>query len=122
MTNEEMDRLCAEKVMGWTYNPKLLYHGEKIGYDAGYDEPFLPTYSYTPTRNIAQAWELLEKMEGHVWDVWRLGGNMSFACRITKWDSMEVLSHENGETAPLAIVRAVLKAKWGWLAKVIVFF
>ncbi len=144
MTNEEMDRLCAEKVMGvnlepyddyeyrttegqrkcWDGEPNLEADGwECTGWDRlEYTEErywrrpikraaTIPCY----TRNIAQAWELLEKC---------FDETTTLTIRVSRFYDkkyqdlrgwcllVDSLGYELYEkTAPLAIVKAVLKAK-----------
>jgi len=93
MTDAELDALdrrVAEKVMG---------------YPANYGGP-LNCLNYQPTRDIAQAWQCLEKFQyqalGHhdkdqVWTVWMYHG--------------ELRVEAQAETASLAICMAALKAK-----------
>jgi hypothetical protein len=116
MTLDELDRLAAEKVMGWS-----LQHG--VWHDMAQPEPTwkMVIDYWRPTRYIAQAWECLENLrasgyccinvefkEGDGWCIW-----------------LRHLSSSHGEggfdvvmgdpchpfTAPEAIVRACLKAK-----------
>ncbi len=109
MTLDELDRLAAEKVMGWIPYGKLYFYvgvgldSKKI--DQRQDE-------WQPTRNIAQAWQLLEKIQAmnilpgistlpsrNIWAVY-----LSENGRPANFVSAEAT------TAPEAITRACLKA------------
>ena len=54
-TLEELDRLAAGKVMGWTI--KVSTEGVKY-----WDPVWLGVSHWQPTRNIAQAWECWQKI------------------------------------------------------------
>lgn len=102
MTLDEMDRLCAEKIMGW----------DSVRTEIGI---FLSAggIRWKPTRNIAQAWEVLEKVD--------LTFNISKDKDHSKapwivWfdefvDKFGINRDATADTAPLAIVKACLKAK-----------
>jgi len=71
MTNEEMselDQWLAENVMGWRFRKRIPHvFGAPPAYviDIGTEEQDFVMYveDWTPTRNIAQAFEVVEKME-----------------------------------------------------------
>jgi hypothetical protein len=71
MTNEEMnelDKWLAENVMGWAYDE----FGGLIGIRPAYifkDNSFIYLADWHPTRNITQAFEVLEKL----WPDFELG-------------------------------------------------
>lgn len=111
MTNDELDRLAAEKIMGW----KGIYLNE---FGSAWILPssspgcvFKEREDWQPTRNIAQAWDLLEKFKH-----WSLCTGLhedtqhTVFCGIGK-DIGHITWEAKAETAPLAIVKACLKAK-----------
>lgn len=112
MTLDDLDRLAAEKVMGWQIVKAHTQHDDGFYYMGGkpsvievYDKPKIKVENWQPTRNIAQAWECLEKMEGSYNVTWNHLHNEWF-CSL--WDKSHTAT---ASTAPEAIVRAVLKAK-----------
>ena len=97
MTLDELDRLAAEKVMGW-----YLVFGGWFPEPDSRSKLIMSIHYWQPTRNIAQAWECLEKFKyvsiksyGENWRVWVDDSENCFV----------------EETAPLAITKACLKAK-----------
>ena len=101
MDLDKIDRLAAEKVMGWVYS-----NGH-----AG-DESMECWPYWQPTRNIAQAWECLEKfVPKHDFSV-EFQSNYGVD-DATGWSVAidGVSTVQFAETAPLAIVLACLRAK-----------
>lgn len=91
---DKLDRLAAEKVLGKTQMPEF----EMVNGKCYVDREF-----WQPTRNIAQAWECLEKADLLNWyDLGRIGTSY----RIVDGYGEELAL---ADTAPEAIVRAVLK-------------
>lgn len=97
MTLDELDRLAAEKVMGYAFDDKfhvwLTQDGKYV------------TNDWCPTRYIEQAWELLEKMGTKF--------RMLINYHEVNLPSYQVAigGHEFSEkSAPLAITKACLKA------------
>lgn len=103
MTLDELDRLAAEKLMGFTEDE---WHTHPCG---------CPT-DWQPTRNISQAWELLEKMREQGW--FSSTTELSLDKGKPNW-CWGLIYKKDGSTryaegrgpAPEAIVRACLKAK-----------
>jgi Phage ABA sandwich domain len=91
MNLREIDRLVAEKVMGW--------EAGKYAYG-----------SWFPTTNIADAWKVVEKLskDGFEFQVWR-EKNGKYNVEFAK-DFFYVFGFAESETAPLAICLAALKA------------
>lgn len=112
VTNEQLDRLdrlCAEKIMGWTTVRGDYDHGYWRD-EAGYFDK-IARNRYQPTRNIAQAWELHQKVMRKTRDCEILIFNRqpdTYECRI-KYSDQTFSSTE--KTMQLAIVLACLKAK-----------
>ncbi len=115
----ELDRLIAEKVMGWKINgPDLfgttVFDDGKCGrFDRVGSAHGLPVWpagdQFSPSTNIAHAWEVMEKMRS-------IGNYMIVEDCAADWDAYIptrtnlVRSFGRGHTAPLAICRAALKA------------
>lgn len=119
----KLDRLCATEIMGWNEKP--------IG-NTGlfwWDESSIETSKWQPTRNIAQAFEVLEKTrtyiatqsaagEQYILEVIYandgvLNGDptMPWTCQGQYYfdkDEPLISFAEEAETAPLAIVKACL--------------
>jgi hypothetical protein len=117
MTLDELDKLAATEVMGWyagncgpdvfyfdspdNYDDidEALYHVHKVYHQSGFDH-------WQPTRNIAQAWEMLDKFPEFRIDQEEGPKYLN----VIIWDKGEMY-YGTADTAPLAIVRACLKAK-----------
>ncbi len=113
MTLDELDRLAAEKVMGW--RRELFWPVSDLREDTSKPcEIWYPpgcTVSQTqptPTRNIIQAWECLEKVN-LPFDIAGTGfGHKHFYCSVF---IREEKFEARATSAPEAIIRACLKAK-----------
>lgn len=103
----EMDRLVAEKVMGWTHGQTGAdycgWQGAKSYPGERYNRKNDAHYGiWNPSKEIAHAWEVLERMD--TMTLRKLPGG-SYACAYLRDD---ILYHGLGDTAPLAICRAAL--------------
>ncbi len=113
---EEMNRLIANKVMGWSkgHDDDCYMDGiEEVWTD--YD-PVYAGRTFNPSTNIAHAWEVVEKLHIGVLPIgdglWRAGFSdpKSF---VNWWEQAEYGACETmaeADTAPLAICRAALGA------------
>jgi len=116
----ELDALVAEKVMGWTVcrdascggceaTVLLMEDGWRVR--APLDQGGWPLGWWTPSTDIAAAWEVVEKLRV-------LGFNVSVSCAhgMRTWDVRGWKADNTGrfiahaETAPLAICLAALDA------------
>lgn len=113
--SEELDKLDAQsatEIMKYTLSDDRFWEDDRnIVAQIGEPDPEDWIPQWQPTRNISQAWELLEKMN---WEWYRVD------CFEGKWKAgeVEVCGDENyidndieADTAPLAIVLAALKSK-----------
>jgi hypothetical protein len=102
MNLREIDRLVAEKVMGW--EPEEI---EGSVYLSGYvlykreEPPHIPDYQFKPSTNIQDAWLVVEKFP--CLQLTKLAENR-YTCRFYLGDTAYA------ETAPLAICLAALKS------------
>lgn len=119
MTLDELDRLAAEKVMGW----KLIeVNAGVVGVEEFWeadDGKEIHVLQWQPTTNIAQAWECLEKMKEYV----SMIEVEYYKMKNNKDDWRCVINIPNGKphgidshiclasNAAEAIVKACLKAK-----------
>jgi hypothetical protein len=103
MDNQEINRLIAEKVMGYelVYNEKFELNGWKMGEKSW-------AGSFIPSASIEDAWKVVEKLrEDHI--------QLHIVCHSgsyvvhTSLANNEVLEIKS-ETAPEAICLAALKA------------
>ena len=102
-----VDRLIAEKVMGWTANElnnelygEIWQTGPRTA-----DEKVC----WMPTRNIAQAWEVLEK-SGHQFELTIIPG-MADRCLVTKFGlNPGIIADVRDQSMPLAICLCALIA------------
>lgn len=102
----EMDRLVAEKVMGWHARG---FDGKRHDWYDGHD--FIRGWSYwNPSTNIAHAWEVVvERMRDHS-RFFNVCQRLEVCwCEVVDYEGMP-LDRTKAETAPLAICRAALKA------------
>lgn len=96
---DRLDRLCATEIMGWTD-----------------DQPIFGVDFYSPTRNIAQAWELLGKINKNFavtrfYEKNNLSDlNIVYGAKVFLEFGHDV-EYSKAETAELAIVLACLQAK-----------
>lgn len=132
----EMDRLVAEKVMGWRdmswaerypndaedtgFMPRQWYgplpDGRLVGlYNVSEHDHDSPNSLWRPSVNIAHAWELMEKVRNDGWHVVVVtcdgcepGSDGPWAVDIVRRNQGAIAVHAN--TAPLAICRAALMA------------
>lgn len=98
----QMDALVAEKVMGWSIRGELWKDKRgTIRRSKSTFEQYEPSIRWSPSTDIAAAWEVVEKMPMGMWpsvDGW--------VVEIPDGSGDEV----EAPTAPLAICRAALKA------------
>ena len=71
---------------------------------------FCTVAKYRPDRDIAQAWELVEEMRSTDWIISLHSGRECWRATFRKRQSMDY-DRVSGDTAPIAICRAFLKAK-----------
>jgi len=103
--NREIDKLVAEKVMGW-----------KVIEGKGIMKPIGRTFwrlvdDFYPTINMESAWLVVERIcEAKRWrvimDVNETYTEVTFKTQMGSW----IQAHSEEETAPLAICKAALKA------------
>lgn len=110
MNLREIDRLVAEKVMGWIpqreIQDRILYVLQDGTHVA---------LGWNPTVNISDAWQVVEKLrETSVFslhDAWDEGDNKIFCADFEYNDGYHVVNHyEYAKSAPLAICLAALKS------------
>lgn len=107
MTNEELDRLAAEKIM--EIEGKYRGDGDWVTYDEKTN--YTTVTRYQPTRNIAQAFELLEKLDKN-FAVTKLGepqGEKKYNAKVFV-RTEKAVNYSNSDSAPLAIVLACLRS------------
>jgi hypothetical protein len=106
---QELDALVAEKVMGWDIHFKdpELRGGKEHWRDHERSTNWLPE-QWCPSSDISAAWEVLEKVQD-VGSLERFGG-FGWRCEVHSVSPNFVDCAAEGDTAPLAICRAALKA------------
>jgi len=112
----EMDRLVAEKVMGWRLD--VAHPGQQIWRDLTANRnrttSHLESYrDFSPSTSIAHAWEMVEALKG--FDVFlnlQVRENKCW-CSAEDYSGNELFSRFWAETASLVICRAALKAVTG---------
>ena len=94
---DELDRLAAEKVMGWKeVQPGLWDCGQPVLEEL--DE-------WQPTRNISHAWQLIEKLSPRLYTIAKSDSGYDI------YLNEEEIYIQDCETISLTIVKACLKAK-----------
>lgn len=101
-----IDRLIAEKVMGWqAWDHAVPYYVTTEGFEVSSED-------FRPSRNLEHAWKVFEKMEKQFTEV-RISKNWGYRCQILLLSTgveYKVVGQKDAETAPLAICRAALMA------------
>ena len=135
MTLDELDRLAAEKVMGWRktniriainkgedkYGLMIVNSWTQRGFtdgkraifeDASTSFPY-NLEKWQPTRNIAQAWECLEELiQAEIYPDINYNPAGWWHVKLDLVDPFAPsVAIQNSDTAPEAIVRACLKVK-----------
>lgn len=100
----EMDRLVAEKVMGW----ELCEHNGLLWKEE--PESWGDQTPWTPSTNIAHAWEVVESLVRRQLVVRVSIDFIATQCRIARSDFGDEVANVVDPSAPLAISRAALKA------------
>jgi hypothetical protein len=112
---DELDMLAAIHVMGWELKmPSRVYvirrESNLPAIDTGKMFNKGPHQNrWKPTRNIAQAWEVIEKLQPFAFGLLYEKLDLQWYCEI-EYPALKV-SNTEAETAPLAICMAALKAK-----------
>ena len=105
MTNEEINKAIAEKVMEYVIED-IKKDGSLI-----VDTPDGFLFGFSPTSDIRHAWQVVEKMREKGYNIQLHncdGGNWQVDFYDYTQDTVEGIAYE--ETVPLAICRAALKA------------
>lgn len=101
----ELDALIAEKVMGWK-DPE----GISLALRDGRVVNTMDGVSWSPSTDIAAAWEVVGRVRERGFEVYVLGNPKTpWGCRI--WDGNQEMGFvRSAESAPHAICLAALKA------------
>jgi hypothetical protein len=99
VAGRELDALVAEKVMGWD---RRLWAGRFY-----WSGPYSDRERFSPSMDIAAAWEVVERVWQEEWVLRRFLGSWQILDG-DPLDNHRVLA--SAETAPLAICRAALQA------------
>ena len=113
MTLEELDKLAAEKILGWSYESFLPVADMREDRSKPCELWYPPNSKISaslpsPTRNISQAFECLEKLTEDRWLFTIYDGAQHKSCVVYKYSKS---FHAYGDTASEAIVRACLRAR-----------
>jgi len=126
MNNQDIDELIATRIMGWEKRQAYFHPSNpKYWFDGDSSERQIIANAWRPSTNIAQAWEVVEKMieKGFYINIGTDDLNQFFCALVYGETSIEedgiqkilkekVFSAEE-KTAPLAICLAALKAVEG---------
>jgi len=122
MAHEEIDRLVAERVMGWEHEE--IDRGERGKFHAWYTDDYehgeMPIYyefvngdtswgrMWQPTTDIAQAWQVVERMRALGWD-FGMDWDTAIRAMFIQRNGSEFVSSES-DSPHIAICIAALKA------------
>jgi hypothetical protein len=111
MNLREIDRLVATKVMGWKiYADSAGYKFWSINEDDRSRIIYSVT-SFEPTKDIADAWQVVEKLIDEGYDINVYNHNKEFNVEINiEEDDKHLWFYGEADSAPLAICLAALKA------------
>jgi Phage ABA sandwich domain len=115
MNLREIDRLIAEKVMGWKiYADSAGYKFWSINEDDS-SRIICSVTSFEPSTDIRDAWLVVEKLREtkifSLYDAWDGDDNKIFCAVFEYNDTYHVVDYKGyADTAPLAICLAALKA------------
>jgi len=123
MNLREIDRLVAEKVMGWRlksfpgegggFSAWLNDDGKIIKYENNCTLHAQPYDFWKPTTNIADAWKVVEKLQKDGWHIELYNENEKWCFDLTKYNEFMFVDRfyrASAEDASLAICLAALKA------------
>lgn len=103
MHNKYIDRQIAEKIMGWIYNKgkKTLIEPDSLD-----NYPGIGIKHWSPSTNIAHAWQVIERMRTTHFKWFEMTHRPNgYVCNF----SGDPRHTEFEKTAPLAICKAALK-------------
>lgn len=109
----DLDHAIIEKVMQWEWQADEYFPND--GYWCGDRAPSLadqrePTRHFSPSTNIAHAWEVVEKLRALGRPMSIHGGVSPSDAPAVRWIVQTLDAKAYGETAALALCRAALKA------------
>jgi hypothetical protein len=107
LDNEAIDDAIATKVMGW-YEETFEAYGNMVTAYYGNGQKQREKWAWQPTRQIGDAWKVLEKFERDGHDIFLRTEPPGWMCLIAADDNKDFTGY--GETAMLAICRCALKA------------
>jgi len=115
MNLREIDRLVAEKVMGWKVSKGRSGLEWYEANENGKFEFIRSVTDFEPSTDIRDAWQVVEKMrEGKIFslcDAWDENDEPIFYANFQYNDGYHVVNYDAyAETAPLAICLAALEA------------
>jgi Phage ABA sandwich domain len=108
MNTREIDRLVAEKVMGWKWE-----YNDMLNRYVSRDEKGFWHLNFCPSTDLLDAWQVVEKIieQFGSYSLTKIkdGGHY---CEVLYWNNgaFDVIAEVEAETAPLAICLAALKA------------
>jgi hypothetical protein len=115
MDLREIDRLVAEKVMGWSiYKEKSGFEWYAVVEDGKFK--FIRSVeTFEPTKDIRDAWKVVEKLRERrifsLYDAWDEDDNKIFCANFEYNDTYHVVDYKGyAGTATLAICLAALKS------------
>lgn len=114
MNNLEIDRLIAEKIMGW--NIREVSDGVKWIQAEGYELYFSDDIyrEWMPSEDMSDAWLVVEKLRERkiftIYDAWDEKDEKIFCANFQYNDTYHVVDYSAyADTAPMAICLAALK-------------
>jgi hypothetical protein len=109
----QLDFLIGTKVMGWRLECFADAKQTPIGWVDKDVTKYIATPEWSPSTNIAHAWQVVEALElrgGLISQMYSQGGCWSVGIEPDPGSGLTPCYRAVGETAPLAICRAALEA------------
>jgi hypothetical protein len=114
--DNELDKLVAEKVMGWVAEeiPAKQFLSAYVLYKRP-EPPHVPDYKWSPSTNIQDAWLVVERLNNSLNTITKVNNNskIGYEVEMFKYDSegdLDDVYKTHQETAPLAICITALKS------------
>jgi len=110
MKNKEINRLIAEKVMGWKQVERSLRDSEGHYDTVCWDKGHMEVDSFRPSTDIRHAWLVAEKLYISVTPQCGAPHDMQCLAELDDESQQQVKWEAFAETAPLAICKVALRS------------
>lgn len=104
----ELDRLVAERVMGWKLHSRNMVHYMRATGDEKRSRPVVDVREWSPSEDIADAWLVVEKLARRRYEVGVQTSDGRYTVLIAR--NGQASAAASAETAPHAICLAAIQA------------